>query len=116
MRCAVTFVAVDTNRPKHYRDDLRFMGVRVLNLHQLKAVLNAPAIRATPPSESAVNASSLESAASRGLWPCPFDVVLLSRRDAFKASYPLLQGGACEDIPIIFDTVRMAHLLRTSLV
>jgi len=28
-RCAVTFVAIDTARPMHYRDDLRFMGIKV---------------------------------------------------------------------------------------
>jgi len=127
MRCAVSFIAVDAQRPLRYRDELRFMGVKVLALRQLRAALAAPSLAAASPLRASVaaglpgapfaGATGAAVAALNGSegsgddaaeWPCPFDVIFLSRRDAFRAAYPILtqHPASCAGVPIIFDTVR----------
>lgn len=69
------------------------MGVQVLSLDSLRIMLEPNG-----------------DAASSGGISCPFDVILISRRDAFKSAYPVLQN-VCREVPIVFDTVDL-HFLR----
>lgn len=110
------------------------MGVKVLSLKQLRASLQAhtaAAAAATAITSTASdgangyegdNSGSADNGGGRaddsgaadgsrhGGGGCPYDLLVLSRRDAFKASYGLL-AEHCSNAPIVFDTVDL-HFLR----
>ena len=84
-------------REPQYHSALRFMGVQVLSLNALRTMLDPHQ------EEEAV-------LKHRSGTTCPFDIILISRRDAFKSTYSVLQD-ICREVPIIFDTVDL-HFLR----